>query len=320
MTMKLIDKPPHGSMEWLRIRHRDEFNRCVFGASEIAALMNASPYNSRADLFVAKRGEPKVSENLPHFYRGQLLEPVLIEEAARRLQVALHTPNVMYRRDRLVATLDGVDNAEQPNLIIEAKTTTRYRVQHADDLPNEWLWQAWAQQAVCEKASVVFVVLDRDQNISLVNAPRNDDACAAIEDEVISFGEMVDSGDEPDALLLAEMNSDHIAAAYTAAKTTIELPSDASRLIEELDLAKAMIAEGKQIEKFARDEIARLLRGNEIGTINGVKAVTWSLVNGRTSLDGDALKQDLPDVYTKYLRRGEPFRTMRIAKQQAEGK
>lgn len=322
MNMKLIEKPEHGTMPWLRVRHRDEFGRCVFGASEIPAMMNASPYTSRADLFVAKRGEPKLSENLPQFYRGQLFEPVLIEEASRRLQVDLHTPAVMYGRDRLIATLDGVDNADDPRLIVEAKTTTRYRVNSADDLPMEWLWQAWAQQTVCENASVVFVVLDRDQQISLVTAPRNDEARATIEDEAIQFGELVDSGDEPTDAFLAEMNSDHIAALYVAAKTSIELPTDAVRLLDELDLAKAMINEGKQIEKYARDEIARLLRGNEIGTINGVKAVTWALVNGRVSLDGDALKQDLPDVYAKYLRRGEPFRTMRIAKQkqQAEGK
>lgn len=312
MNTVLLDKPTHGSIEWLRLRHRDRDGRCVIGASETPALMSASPYSTRADLWIAKRGEPTVGEMTPAFYRGQLLEPVLVAEAARRLQTDLVTPDKMYLRDRLVATLDGVDNVERPQLIVEAKTTTRYRVADADDLPAEWLWQAWAQQTVCRDASVVFVVLDRDQQVNLVTAPRNEEALDVLAAEAQRFAEAVDAGGEPDAALLAEMDSEHVAAAYRVTKTSIELPADAARWLEELDLAKAMIAEGKQIEKYARDEIARNLRGNEVGTLDGRKVVTWALVNGRLALDVDALKQDLPDVYAKYARRGEPYRTMRL--------
>lgn len=312
MSTVLLDKPTHGSIEWLLLRHRDETDRCVFGASEAASLMSASPYSSRADLWLAKSRPPTVGEMTPAFYRGQLLEPVLVAEASRRLQVDLNAPTVMYRRDRLIATLDAADRDEMPSLIVEAKTTARYRVADADDLPREWLWQAWAQQAVCPDAAVVFCVLDRDQQINLVNAPRNPQAIDELLAEAERFGEAVDAGGEPDEALLAEMDCDHIAAAYQVSKTSIELPVDAASWLDELDLAKAMVAEGKQIERHARDEIARHLRGNEIGTLNGVKAVTWSLVNGRVSLDAEALKKDLPDVYAKYARRGEPYRAMRL--------
>jgi len=316
MITEVIQKPTHGSIDWLELRHRDAHGRCVFGTSELASLMNASPYKNRADLFVSKRTTPKVKPMTSVFYRGHLLEPVLLAEASKRLGVPLDTPNVMFKRDRLIGTLDGADNENNPRLIVEAKTTTRYRVRDVEDLPVEWLWQAWGQQYLCPEASVIFVVFDRDQEISLVTAPRNIEALDAIEHEIEVFGSAVDSGDDPEPQLLEAMDAEQIAASFTVQKTSIELPSEAARWIEELDVAKAMIAQGKQLEKYARDEIARHLCGNEIGTIGGKKAVTWSLVNGRLSLDTEALKTDLPDVYEKYQRRGEPFRTMRIAKQQ----
>jgi predicted phage-related endonuclease len=312
MDTVLLDKPTHGSIEWLLLRHRDETDRCVFGASEAPALMSASPYSSRADLWLAKSRPVTIGEMTPAFYRGQLLEPVLVAEASRRLRVDLATPDVMYRRDRLVATLDAVDRHEAPRLIVEAKTTARYRVADPDDLPPEWLWQAWAQHAVCPDANIVFCVLDRDQQINLIDAPPNPRAVEQLLVEARRFGEAIDAGGEPDDALLAEMDCDHIAAAYKTTRTAVELPAEAAGWLDELDFAKAMSAEAKQIERRARDEIARHLRGNEIGHLNGVKVVTWSLVNGRVTVDADALKQDLPDVYAKYARRGEPYRAMRL--------
>jgi predicted phage-related endonuclease len=47
--MERIPKPKHGSKEWLLTRWRDDLGRCVFGASDIPALMNASPYKTRAN-------------------------------------------------------------------------------------------------------------------------------------------------------------------------------------------------------------------------------------------------------------------------------
>jgi predicted phage-related endonuclease len=52
--MERIPKPKHGSKEWLLTRWRDDQGKCVFGASDIPALMNASPYKTRAELFADK--------------------------------------------------------------------------------------------------------------------------------------------------------------------------------------------------------------------------------------------------------------------------
>ena len=39
-NMQRIPKPPHGSVEWLNVRHRDENGKVTIGASEAGALMD----------------------------------------------------------------------------------------------------------------------------------------------------------------------------------------------------------------------------------------------------------------------------------------
>ena len=172
-NVKLIPKPKHGSEEWLRLRWRDSDGKCVFGASDAGALMNASPYSNRADLFITKRNEPVPSEETEAFRRGNLLEPILLQEASRRLGIAIHTPETMYSHGRFTVSLDGVDDEQDPSIIVEAKTTTRYGVRSQEDLPMEWLWQGWAQSLVLPNATVMFCVFDRDQRFSLIPLPHN---------------------------------------------------------------------------------------------------------------------------------------------------
>ena len=148
--MQLIPKPKHGSKEWLLTRWRYEQGRCVFGASDIPTLMNASPYKTRAELFADKSNEPVEQADKAVFRRGNLLEPALLTAASEQLGKEFFTPDSVYRDGRLSISLDGVDNEQKPTIVIEAKTSTRYSIYDANDLPTEWLWQGWAQQSVLE--------------------------------------------------------------------------------------------------------------------------------------------------------------------------
>ena len=121
--MERIPKPKHGSKEWLMERWRDDQGCCVFGASDIPALMNASPYKTRGELFADKLNEPEPQAESAIFRRGNLLEKPLLEAAADFLNHDIYTPDCMYRDGRLTVTLDGVDNSIQPEYIVEAKTT-----------------------------------------------------------------------------------------------------------------------------------------------------------------------------------------------------
>jgi predicted phage-related endonuclease len=309
--MQVIPKAKHGSKEWLLARWKDEDGRCVFGASDIPALMGASPYKTRGELFADKVNEPVEQEETAVFRRGNLLEKPLLEEASRILGINIFTPEVIYRDGRLSISLDGVDHEENPTVVVEAKTSTRYSIYTADDLPVEWCWQGYAQMAVLQ-VPVWFVVLDRDQRISVVQLPENPEAIEAIRLETSVFGGWVD-GDPMDEDI-NNFSATDIARIWKAEPTSVELPASAVDWALQLEEARAMAKQAADLESKAKDALAQMMLGNEIGTVDGVQLVTWKQQAGKASLDTKQLRADHPELVNQYEKQGAPFRVMRVTK------
>lgn len=313
--MKLVQKPKHGSREWRLLRHRDENNRVIFGASEAAALMGASSFVSRPELFAQKSNEPEVGVETDAFRRGNLLEPVLIAEASHVLGIPFTTPNWMYANGRFIATLDGVDNPPVPNVICEAKTTTRYQIRTADDLPAEWLWQAWAQQfaTMCDGQypMVVFSVLDANQKISVLEAPMNDEAIAKLQDEAERFAERIENNEPPADFDDAVIDARTVAQIWRARDESVELTEQQMNWLRDLTQAKEMAKEAETIKQLAEDQIALILKHCTVGTFGGVKVVSWKEQAGRATFDSKTFREEHPSLYKQFERAGKPFRVMR---------
>jgi predicted phage-related endonuclease len=309
--MQVIPKAKHGSKEWLLARWKDEDGRCVFGASDVPVLMGASPYKTRGELFADKVNEPVVQEETAVFRRGNLLEKPLLEEASRILGRNIFTPEVIYREGRLSISLDGVDHEQNPTLVVEAKTSTRYSIYTSDDLPDEWRWQGWAQMAVL-KVPVWFVVLDRDQRISVVELPANPEAIQALQIESAVFGGWVD-GDHMDEQI-DNFSAADIARIWQTKPTSVELPASAVDWALQLEEARAMAKEAADLETKAKDALAQMLLGNEIGTVDGVQLVSWKQQAGKASLDTKQLRADHPELVSQYEKQGAPFRVMRVTR------
>lgn len=318
--MKLIPKAQHGSKEWLLTRWRDEEGKCVFGASDIPVLMGASPYKTRGELFADKSSEPVVQEENAVFRRGNILEAPLLKEAGHLLGKMIITPEVIYREGRLSISLDGVDDEQNPTLIVEAKTTTRYSIYDSSDLPEEWLWQGWAQQAVL-KVPVWFVVLDRDLRISLVELPENKEAISALVTESNLFGDWVDNGiSSANDELLDYFSASDIARIYTLKEERVDLPTEAAEWLLQLEEGRALQKQGEDLETKAKDVLARMMRGCEIGFLNDEQVITWKQQAGRKSLDTKRLKEDHPELCAQYEREGAPFRVMKTTKAKKESR
>ena len=315
--MQVIPKQKHGSKDWLLARWKDEDGRCVFGASDVPVLMGASPYKTRGELFADKVNEPVEQEETAVFRRGNLLEKPLLEEASRILGTNIFTPDVIYRDGRLSISLDGVDNEKQPTVVVEAKTSTRYSISTAEDLPDEWCWQGWAQMAVLQ-VPVWFVVLDRDQRISVVELPANQEAIQALQTETAVFGGWVD-GDPMDEDI-NNFSATDIARIWKATPTSVELPASAVEWALQLEEARAMAKQAADLETKAKDALAQMMLGNEIGTVNGSQLVTWKQQAGKASLDTKQLRSDHPELVQQYEKQGAPFRVMRVTKTKKEGK
>ena len=309
--MQVIPKQKHGSKDWLLARWKDEDGRCVFGASDVPVLMGASPYKTRGELFADKVNEPVEQEETAVFRRGNLLEKPLLEEASRVLGTNIFTPEVVYRDGRLSISLDGVDDEQNPSVVVEAKTSTRYSIYTSDDLPEEWCWQGYAQMAVL-KVPVWFVVLDRDQRISVVELPANPKAIDVLQLETAVFGGWVD-GDPMDEDI-NNFSAGDIARIWKAEPTSVELPASAVDWALQLEEARALAKQAADLESKAKDALAQMMLGNEVGTVDGVQLVTWKQQAGKASLDTKQLRADHPELVSQYEKQGAPFRVMRVTK------
>ena len=314
--MQVIPKQKHGSKDWLLARWKDEQGRCVFGASDIPALMGVSPYKSRAALFADKTNEPVEQPSNAVFDRGNDLEPALIARASKQLGTSIITPEVIYRDGRLSISLDGVDNEQSPSVVVEAKTTTRYSIYESSDLPAEWLWQGWAQQAVLE-VPVWFVVLDRDLRISCVELPDNPLAIDTLLTETDVFGSWVDNNTPP----LDEMNNfsaDDIARIFHVEPTSVELDATGLDWVAQLEEARLLSKQASELEAKAKDAIAQMMLGNEIGLVDGQQIVSWKQQAGKESFDAARLKQEHPELIQEYTKQGNPYRVMRTHRKKAK--
>ena len=314
--MKVLPKHKHSTLEWRWDRHRDENGFCLFGASDIPALMGASKYKTRGELFAEKLNDPIISPSNAVFDRGNDLEPALIARASKQLGTNIITPEVIYRDGRLSISLDGVDNEQSPTVVVEAKTTTRYSIYESSDLPAEWLWQGWAQQAVLE-VPVWFVVLDRDLRISCVELPDNPLAIDTLLTETEVFGNWVDNNTPP----LDEINNfsaDDIARIWRVEPTTVELDATVLDWVAQLEEARALSKQASELETKAKDAIAQMLLGNEIGLVDGQQIVSWKQQAGKESFDAARLKQEHPELIQEYTKQGNPYRVMRTHRKKAK--
>ena len=150
--MKLKPKQKHGSAAWLQDRFRLEDGGVAFGFSDASALIGASPYKTPAQLYIEKMSGPVVVEENWAMRKGNLMEPLWIQEASHRLGVELITPDVVYTEGCWVGSLDAVpaDSWEKPAFIGEVKTTAKYIVNDSGDLPIEWLAQGHIQAYIVQ--------------------------------------------------------------------------------------------------------------------------------------------------------------------------
>lgn len=311
--MKTKPKHKHGSQAWLMDRWKNENGETVFGYSDSSALMGVSPYKTRLQLYLEKMNGPVVVEETWAMRKGNLMEPILVEEMARILGVEMITPEVVYTEGRWVGSLDAVParSVEQPEFIGEIKVTGKYTVNGAEDLPQEWLTQGHMQSKV-GGCPVFFGVFDKRQNFSVIEMPFDSGLANAIDEEAERIGSMIDRGEPLSEELMADLEAEDVAKMFPAQKITVELPPEAENFLRLLEIGRETKAQGEAQEKEAKDALARYLKEAEIGTLHGRPVVSWKQMAGRESLDTKALKEAHPDLVKQYMKQGNPFRTMRM--------
>ena len=306
--MKAIDKPTHGSLAWLQVRHRDENGHTRFGASEAPILMGASKFETLSSLAIRKWSEPEVLEPNAAMMRGQILEPALITYAADLLQQDVFTPEQMFINGRFIATLDGL--SDDGDWIVEAKTTVAYSSD--DELPDEYFWQVVAQFACVEMAkNALIVILDKRMRLGSWTLSRSSvqDAIDLLMAKADEVGACLDQHELPKD---AKPTEAEIRSLFPNPNGTIELTPEMIQAIELWQAFKQAKEEAESGEQQYRDEIARYLSDKDTGCIDGQAVITFKSRKASSRIDITRLAADHPTLVEQYRTLGKPTRILRL--------
>lgn len=258
MAVKAVPVAIPGTPAWHSARSTG------IGASEFAAIAGVHEYSTAYEVYLRKVGElPELEETLP-MRRGKMLEPVIVEEAAERMGVAVKRyPVPMYRHpdhDWLFATPDA---EMEDGRGLETKLTN-WRVASVlgrdgtDEARLEWLCQVQIQMAVMGWEQVtIAVLLDTHSPVRLYPVERDDRTISRLIQMGGEFWDRVQNRQSPEPDFRHPSTPDLIRTLHgIASGTIIDLGPDASN-----DWAQRQryMAVAKRCEERAEQHKARVL-------------------------------------------------------------
>lgn len=306
-----VEKPEHGSQEWLTARWKDEEGFSRITASVASAVHGQNPYMTTADLAIELLSEtpPAPKKANAAMERGNRFEPTLLKWYADMEGVEVLTPEILYAFNtddnsvRLLATLDGITPDGIP---VEIKTSNKMWTGQLSDM---WYWQGIHQAICADSDRVEWGILDSSLEFhrytQIVTSDEKQNHIQACRE----FLGYIDQGVVPPN---AQMSYENASALNPASSATKELPESFNEVLEQLETARKMKAEATSMEEEAKTAIAMALEGCEVGSINGDKVVTWK-VSKKSSFDTTRFQSEHPALAEKFIKQTE-YRTIRTTK------
>lgn len=277
--------------EWLAAR------RLGIGGSDAAAILGASRYKTRADVWLDKTGRaPEIEESAPMHW-GTVLEPVIRSEYMARTGRDVIQPPMMQSADFpwMLANLDGVSG----DRILEIKTARNdadWGEPGTDEIPLEYAAQVHHYMIVTGLvvADVAVLIGGSDFRIYTVEADR--ELHLAMIDREREFWRLVETDTMPEPTdarevqaLFAKDNGATVQASeavYLACQRLKSVKDELKRLDAEKDLLEGQI-------KLAIGEASVL-------ELDGIALATWKAAKESKRFDAEVFKAAHPELFSQY--------------------
>lgn len=307
MTYEVVNVTPD-TPEWLSER------RSSVGASEVAAVLGLSPYNTALDVYKSKQGVDRDFDPLLSFI-GHESEHIIhkwVEEFSG-VQVKLE-PAFMARSTEfpfLHASFDRVSS--DPFTTWQFKTAHFYSGHSWDEgIPTDIRVQVQAEMVVAGTQKAAVVVWIGGREFRLFWEPRDN---RFIDEHMIpaltEFWAGVRDGVAP-----APSNVAELAEAWPDDAGEMEAPEVALEWIEKRAFLLATAKEAEDEAKQITQAIGGFMLDAKVDTLtaNGRKLLTYKKQKGRESFDTARLKTERPDLVAEYTKQGADFMVMRTVK------
>jgi putative phage-type endonuclease len=305
------------SPEWHQARRQG------IGASEVAAVLGLSPWQTPLSVYRTKMGVPnEIPENLAYFGHA-LEEPIAQWIRDKHPEVGLVSPGLSARSTRwpwLTASPDRIAyvplDGDQPPfdyIPVELKTSSAYGIDKwADGVPLFYATQVQTQLAVLDAPYGWLAVLHGGNTPELYRIERDNDF---IHDHLIPKTK--------------QFWEEHVLAQFPPEPTTVgELPDsepgsviEGSETVLEAIERRAVLLSDVQAQKAEADALT-LVIGKYMGdaetiTINDRPVLTFKTQQGRRTVDIKELTARAPELATDLIKQSAPYRVMRTVKEKS---
>ena len=286
------------------------------GGSDASIIAGLNRWKSPFKLWQEKTGqvEPEDLSDNEHIYWGNVHEQAVANRFTELTGLKVKKCGTLQSLDYpfMIANVDRLVVGENAGL--ECKTANGFKAKEweGDNVPDSYYLQCQHYMAVtgCEKWYIACLI--GGNHFVWKGIPRNEeDITALIEAEKAFWEDNVQGGIMPD-VDGSKSCSQALAERFPGGVTdSITLPKEADELLNEIDeLNEAADRIKDQIES-KKNGIKLMLGDNEIAYA-GERKVTWKTQAGRVTVDSKKLKSEMPDVYEKYSKQGNPIRVFKI--------
>ena len=294
-----------------------EARRSSLGASEVAAVLGLSPWQTPLSVYMAKMGvRNEIPENLAYF--GRALEPVIAQwiedtrpevgDLAEGLSArSQEWPWLSVSPDRIA--FDDLPPV-WPKIPVELKTSSAFgRDKWAEGVPLFYQAQVQAQIAVLDAPYGWLAVLHGGNEPELYRVERDDDF---IDNHLIPKTKAFWENH-----VLAQVPPEPTTTAEAAELwpgtegVTVEGGEELLELWDAYGLLQAEIVDATERLDWTKLELQKAMRDAVALTYQGQELFTWKPRKGSARFDAAALKTAHPEIHAQYMRQGDPTRVFR---------
>ena len=295
--------------EWLEERRKG------LGGSDSPVVLGVSPFKTKLDLWMEKRGLIEEPEATPAMKRGTVLEPVvakLYQEATgrklrRKPRILQHKkyPFLIADIDREIVSING----KGPGVLeIKCPGIRVFSQCKRKGLPEYYLVQLQHYLEVTGRRWGSFAVFNAERwELIWFDVEKDNELIEMIVKEDAEFWEKVIRGIPP-----------------KESKPTIKLPVAEPTEIVKIDTdewkeavtrlkeAQKLREEAEELEEEAKARIQALMEQYNAQVAEGAGArIYWKWQKGKESIDTRRLKKEMPEIWEKYKKQGKPYRAFR---------
>ena len=303
--------------DWLKQRQQG------IGASEAAAAVGLSPYQSQLELWMLKTGrmqpepEPSLEEVRSPLYWGQVLEPLVAHHYSQLTGHKVRRVNAILQHadeDKawMLANLDYAVVKNDQVQILECKTAGEYGIHlWKDGVPEYVQCQVQHQLAVTGKQAADVAVLLAGQSFKTFRIERDEILIQELIELERQFWRWVETDTPPPAdgsesaqkalqALFPEDNGTVLDWTEEASELPSERLTEINQAFDQLNQFKEQINQLKAREEACKQKLQQALGEATQANLKGGK-ITWKRSKDAQVLDAKRLQEDLPQLYKDYL-------------------